>query len=226
MIRVAINGLGRIGRAALKLILDNPALELVAINDMVPVDNLAYLLKYDTVYGRYEKEVTYDEKHLIVAGQPYTVFSKQDPAQIPWGELVVDTVFECTGVFTTREDIGKHIQAGAKRVILSAPAKSNDLATVVYGVNHSQSGSLPLVSTASCTTNCIAPVVEVMGRRIGVQKAIMTTIHAYTTSQGIVDGPNKKFRRGRDGAANFDCGFNHDPSRCRRPGQGNELDRQ
>ena len=203
MIRVAINGLGRIGRAVFKIVLDTPELELVAINDLVPIDNLAYLLKYDTVYGRYEKEVTYDDKNLIVAGEPYPVFSEKDPAQIPWGDLVVDTVFECTGVFTRKEDLGRHIQAGARRTILSAPAKSDDVATIVYGVNHSQSGSLQLLSTASCTTNCITPVVEVMDRRVGVHKAIMTTIHAYTTSQGIVDGPSKKFRRGRAGAANL-----------------------
>ena len=203
MIRVAINGLGRIGRAVLKIVLDTPDSELVAINDLVPVDNLAYLLKYDTVYGRYEKEVTYDDKNLIVAGELYPVSSEKDPAQIPWGDLVVDTVFECTGVFTRKEDLGKHIQAGARRVILSAPAKGDEVATIVYGVNHTQSGSLQVLSTASCTTNCITPVVEVMDRRVGVRKAIMTTIHAYTTSQGIVDGPSKKFRRGRAGAANL-----------------------
>lgn len=203
MIRVAINGLGRIGRAALKIILETPALDLVAINDLVPVDNLAYLLKYDTVYGRYEKEVTYDDEHLIIGGKKFSVFSQKEPAQLPWGKLAVDTVFECTGVFTRREDLGKHIQAGARRVILSAPSKSDDVATIVYGVNSSGSGSLQILSCASCTTNCITPVVEIMSRKIGVKKALMTTVHAYTASQGLVDGPSSKFRRGRAAAANL-----------------------
>jgi glyceraldehyde 3-phosphate dehydrogenase len=203
MTRVAINGLGRIGRAVLKLVLDTPELELVAINDLVPADNLAYLLKYDTVYGRYERKVEYDDAHLIIDGESYQLFSEKDPSQIPWGDLMVDTVFECTGVFTNKDDLGKHIQAGARRAILSAPAKGEDVATIVYGVNHSESGSLRILSCASCTTNSITPVVEVMDRRIGVKKAILTAIHAYTTSQGIVDGPSKKFRRGRAGAANL-----------------------
>ena len=203
MTRVAINGLGRIGRAVLKIVLDTPDLELVAINDLVPADNLAYLLKYDTVYGRYDRKIEHDDEHLLIDGEPYQLFSQKDPAQIPWGDLVVDTVFECTGVFTTKDDLGKHIQAGAKRVILSAPAKDDEVATIVYGVNHSDSGSLRILSCASCTTNSITPVVEIMGRRIGVKKAILTTIHAYTTSQGIIDGPSKKFRRGRAGAANL-----------------------
>lgn len=203
MIRVAINGLGRIGRAVCKLVLDHPELELVAVNDLVPGDNLAYLLKYDTVYGRYERKVGFDDNHLIIDGQPYQLFSQKDPAQIPWGDLVVDTVFECTGVFTRQEDMGKHIQAGAKRVILSAPSKSEDVPSVVYGANLPSSKALRILSCASCTTNCITPVVEIMGRKIGVEKAIMTTIHGYTASQGIVDGPHKKFRRGRAAAANL-----------------------
>jgi glyceraldehyde 3-phosphate dehydrogenase len=203
MARVAINGLGRIGRAALKIILDTPELELVAVNDIVPADNIVYLLKYDTVYGRYEKSVETDGSSLTIDGKNYDLYEKKDPAQLPWSDLDIDIVFECTGVFTKGEDLAKHIQAGARFVILSAPAKSEDVDTVVYGVNDVKRGDVRIISCASCTTNCITPVVEIMGRRIGIKKAIMTTIHAYTASQAIVDGPSKKFRRGRAGAANF-----------------------
>jgi len=203
MAKVAINGLGRIGRAAFKLILETPDLELVAVNDLVPVDNLAYLLKYDTVYGRYDKTIENDGDSLIVDGQRYRVFKQGDPAQLPWGELGIDIVFECTGVFTKKEGLEKHLQAGAKFVLLSAPAKSEDIATVVHGVNTPEGDSVRMVSCASCTTNSIAPVVEIMGRRIGIKKAIMTTVHGYTSSQSIVDGPHKRPRRGRAGAANL-----------------------
>lgn len=203
MARVAINGLGRIGRSALKIILETPELELVALNDIVPADNIVYLLKYDTVYGRYGKSVATDGDSLTIEGKKFGLYKEQDPAQLPWGKLNVDIVFECTGVFTKREDLAKHIEAGAKFVILSAPAKSEDVDTVVYGVNDVKSGDARIISCASCTTNCITPVVEIMGRRIGIRKAIMTTIHAYTASQSIVDGPHKKIRRGRAGAANF-----------------------
>jgi glyceraldehyde 3-phosphate dehydrogenase len=203
MARVAINGLGRIGRAALKIILETPELELVALNDIVTADNIVYLLKYDTVYGRYEKSVMVDGNSLTIDGKKYALYEKKDPAQLPWGDLGIDIVLECTGVFTKREDLAKHIQAGARFVILSAPTKSEDVETVVYGVNDVNGGESRIISCASCTTNCITPVVEIMGRRIGIKKAIMTTIHAYTASQAIVDGPSKKFRRGRAGAANF-----------------------
>lgn len=200
--KIAINGLGRIGRAALKIILETPELELAAINDLVPTGNLAYLLKYDTVYGRYGKEVSGRENALLIDGRSYPVYKEKDPARLPWGDLDVDIVFECTGVFTKKDDLQKHLQAGAKHVILSAPAKDGDVLTVVPGVNSPEKAP-EILSCASCTTNCITPVVEVMGRRIGIKKAIMTTIHAYTSSQSIVDGPNKKMRRGRAGAANF-----------------------
>ncbi|MCZ7570091.1 MAG: type I glyceraldehyde-3-phosphate dehydrogenase [Ardenticatenaceae bacterium] len=203
MTRVAINGLGRIGRAALKIMLDTPELELVAANDIVPPENIAYLLKYDTVYGRYEKTVASEGDDLIIDGKRYKLFSEKDPAQLPWGALGVDIVFECSGVFTRRKDLAKHIEAGAKNVILSAPTKSEDVATVVHGVNRPEEGTAQIMSCASCTTNCITPVVEIMGRRIGVKKALLTTIHAYTASQTLVDAPNKHMRRGRAGAANF-----------------------
>jgi glyceraldehyde 3-phosphate dehydrogenase len=203
MAKVAINGLGRIGRATFKIVLETPELELVAVNDLVPLDNLAYLLKYDTVYGRYDKKVESDGDSLIVEGKRYRVFNQRDPAQLPWGDLGLDLVFECTGVFTRKEDLEKHLQAGAKFVVLSAPAKSEDIGTVVHGVNKPEDDSVRMISCASCTTNSIAPVVEIMGRRIGIKKAIMTTIHAYTSTQAIVDGPHKRPRRGRAGAANL-----------------------
>jgi len=202
MSRVAINGLGRIGRAALKIILDTPGLELAAMNDLIPADNLAYLLKYDTVYGRCEKNVEHASDSLIIDAREYKLFSEKDPARLPWKELGVDVVLECTGVFRDKQGMEKHLQAGARYVILSAPEKTGQVPTIVHGVNQSEKDAL-LISCASCTTNCITPVVEIMGRRIGVQKAIMTTIHAYTASQSLVDGPKSKWRRGRAAAANF-----------------------
>jgi glyceraldehyde 3-phosphate dehydrogenase len=205
--KVAINGLGRIGRAAFKIILETPELDLVAANDIVPVENLAYLLRYDTAYGRYGRSVEVDGNHLVVDGTSYEVFQEKDPAQLPWGDLDIDIVFECTGFFTSREDLGKHLDAGAKYAILSAPSKGQEMPTVVHGVNVpsavQRGESARMISCASCTTNCITPVVEVMDRRIGIEKAIMTTIHAYTSSQSIVDAPSRKIRRGRAGAANF-----------------------
>jgi glyceraldehyde 3-phosphate dehydrogenase len=202
MTKVAINGLGRIGRAALKIILDTPRLELVAVNDIVPTENIAYLLKYDTVYGRYEKTVESDGENLVIARNRLPYYHEKDPARLPWSSLGVDIVLECTGVFTKKEDLEKHIQAGAKYVILSAPAKSDDVVTVVHGVN-TANGNPRIIACASCTTNCITPVIEIIGRRIGIKKAIMTTVHAYTASQAIVDSQNKRFERGRAGAANF-----------------------
>lgn len=204
MARVAINGLGRIGRAALKILMDTPELELVAANDLASADNLVYLLRYDTVYGRYNRPVAVDGNHLVVGEQRIRLVEQKDPAQCPWGELGVQIVFECTGVFTREEDLKKHIQAGARNVILSAPSKTETVSTVVHGANRLE-GELPqVVSCASCTTNCVTPVVEVLDRRIGIVKALMTTVHAYTSSQSIVDGPGgKDFRRGRAAAANF-----------------------
>ena len=204
--RMAINGLGRIGRAVFKIALDTLELEVVAVNDIVPAENLAYLLKYDTVYRRYHRRVEAEEDALIVDGKRYPVLNMKDPAQLPWGEMNVDIAVESTGVFTRQEDLQKHIEAGAKYAILSAPVKSSDdeaeIPTVVHGVNSPDSAPR-MISCASCTTNCITPVVEIMGRRIGIKKAIMTTMHAYTSSQSIVDSPSKSLRRGRAGAANL-----------------------
>src|SRR5687767_1369135 len=198
--RVAINGLGRIGRSLLKLLMDEPSLELVAVNDRVDVENLAYLLRFDTVYGRYSKPVAVDRDDLVVGGHNLRTFSNRDPATLPWKELGVDLVFECTGAFTRREDLEKHVRAGARIVLLSAP--SSDVEVVVHGAN-APSGSSSIISCACCTTNCITPIVEVMGRRIGVSKANMTTVHAYTSSHAIVGKPEKRFRRGRAAAANL-----------------------
>lgn len=202
MARIAINGLGRIGRAALKQIMDDPELELVAVNDIIPLDNLSYLLKFDTVYGRYEKPVEIKQGNLIIGGEEIHFLRERNPSELPWGELDIDLVFECTGVFRERKDLEKHLQAGAEHVVLSAPARDETL-TVVHGVNAPGQEVSQIVSCASCTTNCITPVVEIMGRRIGVEKATLTTVHAYTSSQQIVDGPAEKWRRGRAGAANF-----------------------
>jgi len=202
MARVAINGMGRIGRAAFKVIMDTPGLELVAVNDIADIHNIAYLLRYDTAYGRYNRSVESTDDALIVDGKRIDYLSERDPADLPWGENNVDLVFECTGLFTKLEDAGKHAEAGAKWVIVSAPTKSADMPTVVHAVN--SGGDANVISCASCTTNSITPVMEVLDRHYGVAKAVLTTIHAYTTSQGIVDGPDKKdFRRGRSGAANF-----------------------
>lgn len=203
MAKVAINGMGRIGRATLKIALETPELDVVGVNDIADIENIAYLLKYDTVYGKYGDDTRAEDGKLVVNGQEIPYFSERDPAQLPWGEHGVDVVFECTGFFTKTEDAGKHVEAGAKYVIVSAPTKSKDMPTIVHGVNTSD-GETKVVSCASCTTNNVGPVMEIMNRHFGVEKALMTTIHAYTSTQAIVDGPAKKdFRRGRAGAANF-----------------------
>jgi glyceraldehyde 3-phosphate dehydrogenase len=202
MAKVAINGLGRIGRATLKIIEDTPELELVAVNDIISTDNIVYLLRYDTAYGKYDKPVHTQGNNLVVGEHSIRLYSEKDPTQLPWKDLQIDVVFECTGVFTKREDLEKHLRAGAQYVILSAPTKSEDVVTVVHGVN-TVDGNTHIIACASCTTNCITPVIEIIGRRIGIKKAIMTTVHAYTASQSLVDGPSKRFERGRAGGANF-----------------------
>jgi len=201
--KIAINGMGRIGRAALKVILDTPELELIAVNDIVSAENIAYLLKYDSVYGIYEKTVSFNGQSLVVDGEKISYSSIRNPEELPWKEHQVDLVIESTGLFTSMENAEKHIKAGAKTVVISAPTSSIDVPTIVHGVN-SEQGNTSIFSCASCTTNNIGPIVEILGRRIGIKKAIMTTVHAYTASQGIVDGPSKKnFRMGRSGTANI-----------------------
>jgi glyceraldehyde 3-phosphate dehydrogenase len=202
MTKVAINGMGRIGRAAFKVIMDKPELELVAVNDLMDLGNLVYLLNYDTVYGVYKHRVSAGAGGLEVKGKSIKYLSVKDPAQLPWKELGVEIVIESTGLFTSSEGVSKHVAAGAKYAILSAPPKGADVCCIVHGVTQPGAGDRA-ISCASCTTNCITPVVEVMGRRIGIKKALMTTIHAYTSSQAMVDGPSKKWRRGRAGAANL-----------------------
>lgn len=201
--RIAINGMGRIGRAALKVILETPELELVAVNDIVSAENIAYLLKYDSVYGIYEREVSNDDENLIIDNKKIKYSSERNPEKLPWKENEIDLVIESTGLFTTTESAQMHIKAGTKTVVISAPTSSIDMPTVVHGVN-SENGNTNIFSCASCTTNNISPVVEILGRHIGIKKAIMTTVHAYTANQGIVDGPSKKnFRMGRAGGVNM-----------------------
>lgn len=203
-VKVGINGLGRIGRAALKVIMDTPELDLVAVNDIGSLENMAYLVKYDTVYGRYEKSVDTVPGKLVIGAKEIEYLSERDPANLPWRDQEVELVFECTGLFTKQEDAAKHIRAGAKWVILSGPTSSRDIPTVVHGVNRPDQSKF-ILSCASCTTNNITPVIEVMNRHFGVEKAIMTTVHAYTATQMLVDSPTgkKDFRRGRAAAANF-----------------------
>jgi glyceraldehyde 3-phosphate dehydrogenase len=203
-IKVGINGLGRIGRATFKLLMDNPDLELVAVNDIGELENMVYLLKYDTVYGRYEREVAAGDGSILVDGTPVTFLRERDPASLPWGDLGVELVFECTGIFTKQEDAGKHITAGAKYVIISGPTSSADVPTVVHGVNRPGRDAF-ILSCASCTTNNISPIMEIMHRHFGVVKAIMTTVHAYTATQMLVDSPGgrKDMRRGRAAAMNW-----------------------
>lgn len=201
-LRVAINGLGRIGRATLKLLHEHPDFQLVAVNDVASPDDLAYLIQYDSFYGRYHERVEHDGDDLVIGEHRCRVLAENDPADLPWAELGVELVFDCTGKFTRREDLHKHLDAGAQRVLLSAPAKGDDVPFVVYGVNEVASDER-IISCASCTTNCIAPVIEIIGRRIGLRKAIMTTIHSYTVSQPLVDVAATKRRRGRAGAINF-----------------------
>jgi glyceraldehyde 3-phosphate dehydrogenase len=202
--KVAINGLGRIGRAALKLALDQPELELVAVNEIGSLENMVYLLRYDSVYGRYERQVDAADGKLVIDGKPLVYLSERDPEQLPWADLEVDLVLECTGRFTDREAADKHVRAGARWVVLSGPTSSPDVPTVIHGVNRPD-GETQIISCASCTTNNITPLVEILDRHFGVEKALLTTVHAYTATQALVDSPGgaKDLRRGRAAAQNF-----------------------
>ncbi|MDD4547943.1 MAG: type I glyceraldehyde-3-phosphate dehydrogenase [Bacilli bacterium] len=207
MIKVAINGFGRIGRLVFRIMEENPNFEVVAINDLTDSEQLAYLLKYDTNHRSYRvDEISHDEENIIVGNRKIKVFKELDPVNLPWGQLEIDAVFECTGKFVDLEGAGKHIQAGAKKVIISAPAKG-DVKTVVYNVNHNiLDGTETVISAASCTTNCLAPVVKVLNDNFGIEKGYMTTVHAYTNDQVILDVAHKKgikARRGRAGAMNI-----------------------
>jgi glyceraldehyde 3-phosphate dehydrogenase len=204
---IAINGFGRIGRAALKTIIakNNPNLNVVAINDLTDNKTLAHLFKYDSAYGLYDKEVGYDEGNLIVAGWKYPVFAQKDPKELPWKSLAVDLVIESTGIFRTKEKAGAHLQAGAKKVVISAPAKDDsEMKTIVLGVNEKElKAEDDIFSMASCTTNCLAPMTKVVEDNFGIEKALMTTTHSYTADQVLVDGPHKDLRRARAAAVNI-----------------------
>ena len=207
MIKVAINGFGRIGRLVFRLMEEDPEFEVVAINDLTDAEQLAYLLKYDSNHRNYRiDEISFDENNLIIAGRKVRIFKEMDPSNLPWGELGIDEVFECTGKFVKKEDAMAHINAGAKKVIISAPAKG-DVKTVVYNVNHNiLDGSEQIISAASCTTNCLAPLAKVITDNFGIEKGYMTTVHAYTNDQVILDVAHKKgikARRGRAGAMNI-----------------------
>ncbi len=203
MKKIAINGFGRIGRAALKVILDTPDMEVIAINDLMTLENAAYLFQYDSAYRTYNKKVSFEEGKLKAGDKNISYLSIKDPAKLPWKDLGVEIVIESTGLFTNREDAEKHLQAGAKHVVISGPTKSVDTPTVVHGVN-TEDGKVAIFSCASCTTNNISPIIEILGRRIGIKKAILNTTHAYTASQAIVDGPSKKkLRMGRAAAMNL-----------------------
>ena len=207
MIRVAINGFGRIGRLAFRLMEEDNDYEVVAINDLTDAEQLAYLLKYDTNHRNYRiDEITSDGEYIIVGGRRVRVYSEKDPAMLPWKALDIDVVLECTGLFISDEKAMAHINAGAKKVIISAPAKG-DVKTIVYNVNHEiLTGDEKIISAASCTTNCLAPVVNVIDKVFGIEKGYMTTIHAYTNDQATLDIAHKKgikARRGRACAANI-----------------------
>lgn len=205
-VKVAINGFGAIGRRALRGHYNNPDVEFVAVNDLTDAQTLAYLLKYDSNYGIFEAEVDHTENSIIVDGKEIKVFAEKDPANLPWGDLGIDVVVESTGFFTDANDAKKHLEAGAKKVIISAPAKNEDL-TVVLGVNHEKYNPAEhnIVSNASCTTNCLAPVAKVLNDEFGIEKGLMTTVHSYTSTQNILDGPYsfKKITRGRAAASNI-----------------------
>lgn len=201
MKKVAINGLGRIGRAALKVILETKDLQPVGVNDLMSIENAVYLLKHDSIYGTYEKEVSHKDNVIYINGQPIKYTSLKEITDLPWKELDVDVVIESTGVFTSLGDAEKHITAGARSVVISGPTK--DTPTVVHGVN-TEDGKVNIFSCASCTTNNISPIIEIIGRRIGIKKAILNTTHAYTASQTLVDAPSKKEpRMGRAAGMNL-----------------------
>ena len=204
-IRVAINGFGRIGRAFARLSY-NRGIELVAVNDLGSLENLAYLLKYDTVYRRAPFPVEVKDGVLLVGGKEVKFLQEKDPAQLPWKELDIDVVVESTGFFTRYEDAQKHVQAGARRVVISAPAKGDDSigATVLLGINEDRFGTRMVTSNASCTTNSASPVIAILDEAIGIEKAVLSTTHAYTASQSLVDGPSKKdVKEGRAAAQNI-----------------------
>ena len=205
-VRIAINGFGRIGRMVVREANKNPNVEIVAINDLVPSDNLAYLLKYDSTHGRFNGEVVAGQNSIEINGKKIECLSEKNPRDLPWSDLKIDYVIESTGLFTTSEKAAEHLKAGAKKVVISAPTKSPEIKTLVMGVNHEKydPGMDNIVSNASCTTNCLAPIVKVVLDKYGVEEGLMTTVHAVTATQPTVDGPSKKdWRGGRGGSQNI-----------------------
>ena len=204
MVKVAINGFGRIGRNALKILLERRDIQVVAINDITDAKTLAHLLKYDSSYGTYDMEVSATDNSIIVGSKEIPVFNEQRPTKLPWEDLRVDVVIEATGLFTKPADAREHIRAGAKRVVISAPAKGIGAKTVVLGVNEETvDESDTIISCASCTTNCIAPIMKILEDEFGVDKAMMTTVHSYTGSQRLLDAPAKDLREARSAAENI-----------------------
>ena len=206
MIRVAINGFGRIGRTVFRVIVQRPeaGIEIVALNDLADDEMAAYLLKYDTVMGEFPGKVTVGDGYLVAGGHMVKTYTIKDPAQLPWKELDVDVVIESTGVFRSRAEVAKHLEAGAKRVILTVPAKDELDATVVLGVNdHDLEADDRIVSNASCTTNCLAPIAKILDEAFGIKRGVMTTVHAYTNDQRLADVPHKDFRRSRAATLNI-----------------------
>lgn len=203
-LKIAINGFGRIGRKVFREALKQEEIEIVAVNDLTNAAMLAHLLKYDSVHGIFDADVSSDNDTLIVNGKEIKVYAEKDPAALPWGKLGVDVVVDSTGVFTDRAGLSKHLEAGAKRVILSAPAKG-DITTLVMGVNHEAYNpeTDTIVSNASCTTNCLAPVVKVLHNEFGIKRGLMTTIHSYTNDQRILDLPHSDYRRARAAGENM-----------------------
>ena len=203
-VRIAINGFGRIGRNAFKIAFERSDIEIVAVNDLTDNKTLAYLLKYDSNYGTYEHSVSSDDEHIIVDKQPIKVFAEKDPAALPWGDLNVDLVIESTGFFTDKEGASKHIQAGAKRVVISGPTKSDGVDTIVLGANDDKiAGATEVISNASCTTNSLGVVMAILDAEFGVEKSLLTTVHSYTASQALQDAPSKDLREGRNAAENM-----------------------
>ncbi|MCP3741580.1 type I glyceraldehyde-3-phosphate dehydrogenase [Rossellomorea sp. BNER] len=202
--KIGINGFGRIGRNVFRAALNNENVEVVAVNDLTDANMLAHLLQYDTVHGNLNDKVTVDGDYLVVGGQKIKVLAERDPAQLGWGDLGVDVVVESTGRFTNRADAAKHLEAGAKKVIISAPAKDEDI-TIVMGVNEDKydAGNHHVLSNASCTTNCLAPFAKVLNDKFGIKRGMMTTIHSYTNDQQILDLPHKDYRRARAAAENI-----------------------
>ena len=205
-VRIAINGFGRIGRMVLREANKNPNVEIVAINDLVPSDNLAYLLKYDSTHGRFNGEVLAGQNSIEINGKKIECLSEKNPCDLPWSDLKIDYVIESTGLFTASEKAAEHLKAGAKKVVISAPTKSPEIKTLVMGVNHEKYDPRKdnIVSNASCTTNCLAPIVKVVLDKYGIEEGLMTTVHAVTATQPTLDGPSKKdWRGGRSGSQNI-----------------------